>query len=221
MSLFGDLFGSGYQDAAQAQIQGLNTARTDQAPYYKQAIGNTTNYGAAALAPWSTIFGSATNGANAYGDATGANGQAGFDRATANFRADPGYQFALNQAEQSVDRGAAQRGLSTSGNALINETGTAIGMADQDYANYVNRLLPYLSQQNTSATGIAQANQWTGGNLATENLNQGNFVSNIDTGIGNAQAAADTASQNASNSFINGLVQAGGTILGAAAGRKA
>jgi hypothetical protein len=75
LSLFSDFFGGGYQDAAQAQIAGLQQG-------YKQASDNYTQ----------DRLKSSTAGANAYGDATGANVRP-VDRATANFRADPGYQF--------------------------------------------------------------------------------------------------------------------------------
>jgi hypothetical protein len=212
MSLFGDLFGSGYQDAAQAQIQGLNNAQAAEKPLYNQAQTNTQNYGTASIQPFSSAFNSNTAGANQYAAALGIGG----DPASVMnlWQNTPGYQFTLNQGLQAIDRGAASRGMLTSGNTLAAEQAYGSGLANQYYQNYVNSLQPYLGAQNTSATGLAQANQWTGGNLASENLNQGNYLSNIQTGIGNAQAAADTATQNAENSFINGAMTLGGQILG-------
>src|SRR5665811_2346504 len=106
MGFFQDVFGNaGAQDAANAKISGLNAGYGQASDLYGQGRGAiNTNY-AAALQPFNALSGSATQGANAYGDATGANGPAGNARATSNFQANPGYQFQLGQGLQAIDRG--------------------------------------------------------------------------------------------------------------------
>lgn len=219
MSFFSDLFGSGYQNAAQAQIQGLQSAQKDETPYYNQATQNTTNYGSAALAPYTGLVSTGNQGTTALGNALGLNGASGNASALSTLQNTPGYQFALQQGLQAVDRGSAAKGLGTSGNALNAEDQYAQGLASQTYNNYVSQLQPYLGVAENAAQGVANTNLTTGSNLASENLGQGNYVSNIQTGIGNANAAADTAAQNAENSFINGAVNAVGNIGGALLGK--
>src|ERR1035437_796257 len=155
MSFFTDLFGGGYQDAANAQKAGLTAGygqATDQYGLGRNAIN--TSYGAA-LSPFTALSGSATQGANAYGDATGANGPAGNARETSNFQANPGYQFQMGQGLQAIDRGAASRGMLTSGNTLNAEQQYGTGLANQSYQQYVSNLTPYLNQQAQGAAGIA------------------------------------------------------------------
>jgi hypothetical protein len=216
MSFFTNLFGGGYQDAATAQIQGLQSGQKAETPYYNQATGTTAQYGAAALAPYTNLFGTGTTGLGAYGNAVGLGGPG----ATVDWlQNQPGYQFALGQGLQAIDRGAASRGMLTSGNTLDAEQKYGTGLANQYYQNYVSNLAPYFDLATTGAGGIANTNLATGGNLAGLQANQGTLIYNTNAGIGNAQAAADIASQNAQNSFINNLIQTGGKIAGAFAAR--
>jgi hypothetical protein len=230
MALFGDLFGSGYQDAAQAQIAGLQQGYKQASDLYGQGRTTLGQYGAAAIAPYTTIFGTSQPGVSAYGQAVGLGAPgttAGTLPGTAGnpatqpggvldwLSSQPGYQFALGQGLNAIDRGAASRGLLTSGNTIEGEQRYGTGQAQQYYQNYVNNLLPYLSMQNVGAQGLAQGNQWLGGGLASSLGNQGNLAFNTQAGIGQAQGAADIAAQNASNSFINQLVNTAGTVGGA------
>lgn len=216
MSFFSDLFGGGssYQDAANAKIAGLNTAYNTAAPLYEQGRNTVQQYYGNALTPYSDLLTSANKGATAYGDATGANGQEGYDRAVNNFHAGPGFNFALDTGLQAIDRGAASRGMVNSGNLLTAEQQYGTGLANQNYQQYVQNLQPYLGQQTTAASGVAGVNMGEGNTLNTSFGNQGNLAYNTQAGIGNAQAAADMASANASNSFLNGALNLGSKLLG-------
>jgi hypothetical protein len=214
MALFSDLFGSGYQDAANAQKAGLTAGYGQASDQYGQGRSAINTSYSAALSPFTDVFGSATSGANAYGDATGANGAAGNARGLANFQASPGYQWQLGQGLQAIDRGAASRGMLTSGNTLTAEQQYGQGLANQNYQQYVQNLQPYLNQQTQGAAGIAGVNMGQGNALNTSYGNQGNLAYNTQAGIGNAQAAADTAGQNASNSFLGGVLNLGTKLLG-------
>lgn len=185
------------------------------APFYGQGRQALTHNYAAGLAPYTDIYTAGTRGAGAYGDATGANGPEGYARATTNFRTDPGYQFELGQGLQAIDRGAASRGLLSSGNTAMAEQQYGTGLADQSYSNYVNRLLPYLQQQDVAASGINANRTGLGGAINSSYGNQGNLAFNTQAGIGQARSAADVAQANADNSFLQGIANLGGKLLGA------
>lgn len=72
-----------------------------------------------------------------------------------NFQTDPGYQFALDQGSQALQRSAAARGILNSGATAKALTDYGQGMAAQQYGNYFNRLqsLAGIGQSATNATG--------------------------------------------------------------------
>ena len=124
----------------------------------------------------------------------------------------PGYQFALQQGEQGVDRAAAAGGMGASGNHLAAADQFATGLAQQTYQQDVGNLQPYLGQQSTTAAGMAN-NLTNLGGLAT---GQGTQLANIDLGtnlgIGtaNAQLAHNQyAAQQGANSNQWGAIMAG------------
>jgi hypothetical protein len=215
MGFFQDIFGNqAAKDAAAAKTAGLTAGYNQATGLYDQGRNAlTTNY-ANAVAPFTDVFNSSTAGANAYGDATGANGTAGQARAKSNFQTDPGYQFQLDQGLQAIDRGAAARGMNTSGNLLTAEQQYGTGLANQSYGQYVSRLQPYLGQQTSAAGGIAAVDTGLGNTLNTSYGNQGNLAYNTQTGIGNAQAAEDTARGAQNNSLFSGAINLGTKLLG-------
>lgn len=207
MGLFDIFSNKDAQDAANARINGLQQGFDALSGNYGQARNAiTTNYDAAA-APLQTVFDSSTGGANAYGDATGANGSAGYDRARSNFQTNPGYQFQFDQGLQAIDRGAASKGMVTSGNTLNAEQQYGTGLANQSYGGYVAGLQPYLGQQSGAASGIAGVRTGEGNALGTNFMQQGNAANATATGQGNAQAAADLNNYNISQNMWKGLGQ--------------
>jgi hypothetical protein len=116
MSIF-DLFGTSAQrNAAQAQIQGINTGQA-------QATGNInagtqalqTNY-TDALQPYLQNYAGAQRGVNQLGNVLGLNGARGGETAQQALQATPGYQFQLNAADAGVNAAAAKSGMLNSGN---------------------------------------------------------------------------------------------------------
>ena len=216
MALFGDLFSGGYKDAANAASSGYTAGYNQATPLYgagREAIGQ--NY-TAALGALRPVTAGANAGAKAYAGALGIGGDpAAIQR---QLEATPGYQFTLGQGLQAIDRGAASRGLTTSGNTIAAEQKYGAGLADQTYQNYVQNLQPYLGQQ--TQAGALNAGVYTGlGNALNSSYgNQGNLAFNTQAGIGNAQAAGDIAGQNAENSFIGGVMNLGGKLLGSKMG---
>lgn len=94
---------------------------------------------------WKPLATTANAGYGAYADASGAAGQEGNDRATANFRAGPGYKFAVDESTDQAARAAAAAGMAASGNTMQAVSDRAGHMADQEYQQYVQNLAPYLN----------------------------------------------------------------------------
>jgi hypothetical protein len=138
-----------------------------------------------------------------YADATGVNGQAGYDNATTNFRASPGYQYAVDQSTDQVARKASALGIMGSGNTMQAISDRAGHMADQDYSDYLSRL------KGESDTGL----QATGSMAA---LTKG--IGDLDVGEGTAKAKVGmtAGSQIASLDSNSGAQRAG--IFGNATG---
>lgn len=84
-----------------------------------------------------------------YSDASGVNGQEGHDRAVANFRAGPGYEWQVDEATDAVARKASALGALGSGNTMAAITDRASHLADQEYDDYLSRL------DNIGKTGFA------------------------------------------------------------------
>ena len=184
MSLFSDLFTSGYDKAAGAASAGLSTGYNMAVPQY-----------GAALQSLQPATAGANAGANAYAGALGIGGDPA--QIQKQLEATPGYQFTLGQGLQAIDRGAASRGLTTSGKHAC--SGAEVLEQDSPIRHIrtmCRNLQPYLQQQ--TQTGALNAGVY--GSL-------GNLGYNTQAAKGNAQAAADIAGQNAQNSFISGIVE--------------
>jgi hypothetical protein len=216
MSLFSDMLTGGYKDAAGATSTGLQTGYNQAGSLYDTGrTAATTNY-AAALDPFNQILKSTAPGVNAYGTALGLGGNPA--DVQKQLEATPGYQFNLTQGLQAIDRGAASRGLTTSGNTIAAEQKYGAGLASQTYNDYVANLARFLPQQLGAATGAANVNMGLGSTINSSYGNQGNLAFNTQAGIGNAQAGSDIAGQNAQNSFLKGVMDLGGKLLGAKGG---
>lgn len=90
-----------------------------------------------------------------YADASGVNGQEGYDRSVGSFRASPGYQWQVDQATDAVARKQSALGALGSGNTMTAITDRASNLADQEYDDYLGRLKG-ISDVGYTATG-AQA----------------------------------------------------------------
>jgi hypothetical protein len=87
-----------------------------------------------------------------YADATGVNGQEGYDRSEGNFRASPGYEWQVDQATDAVARKASATGSLASGNTMTEIQDRASHLADQEWDDYLDRL-EGVSQVGYDATG--------------------------------------------------------------------
>jgi hypothetical protein len=223
LSFFSDLFG-GADNAAQAQIAGINkgvTQATGDINAGNQAL--TTNYNAA-LQPFQQNFGSARQGVGALGNVLGLNGPAGTQSALTALQTTPGYQFQLGSGDAAVRAAAQAGGTGDSGNEALALQKYGQNLADTTYNNYVSQLQPYLGAAGQAAAGIGNVYEGLGSGLNANQNTLANLNFGAQTGIGNANASADLANQSLGLGLLGGGLSAlsgglggglGGGLLGA------
>jgi hypothetical protein len=174
--------------AAQDQENAAKSAQALQQQEFQQTQQN--------LSPWMTTGSSALQQiASLYGLGPGGNGQPNTAGMMSALQSYPGYQFALQQGDQSLDRVAASRGLSLSGAQLKDSQQFGQGLATQTFGNYMSGLQG-LSQQGLGAAGSL-------GNFAS---NYANASGQMGLAAGQAQAAGVVGSTNAITSGLQGAL---------------
>lgn len=184
------------QKAAKAQKRAADAALGLQKEQYQQARTDLSPYreaGSTALGQLGNLYG--LNGAAAQ--------QSGFDQ----FRADPGYQYAVDQGTQQVQGSAAARGMLQSGGTLKAIQSRAMNLADQGYNTYLGRL------QGLAAGGQNAAVQT--GQFGQNYANQGGQYY---TDRGNANANSIMAPALGWRQFTQDVAKAGGAFAGGAFG---
>lgn len=182
-------------NATDAQLQMYNQTREDQAPY--RAVGNSAlsqlAYGVGS--PLSTDTASTNYGGIGQGD---------FNKkfTLADYQADPGYQFRLDQGTQALERSAAARGGLLSGGTLKDLTDYQQGAASQEYGNAYNRFNNDQSSRFNRLASLAGIGQTSNNSLANVGANTANNIGNNIIGAGNATAAGYVGSANALNGAI-------------------
>lgn len=212
--MFDAFTGQAADSAAASQAAGLN-AGYDQASGLIGQGNNalTTNY-AAALSPYTTNFAGANAGQTQLANLLGLNGAKGNRSALNTLNNMPGYQFALQQGAQNVDRNAAATGGLQSGGLDTALQAQGQGLAQQNYTNYVNQLMPYLGAANSAAGGIAGVNTGLGQGLNQNYNNQAGLAYGTQTGIGNANANATLGTAAGEAGLLNAGLSLGGAALG-------
>lgn len=206
MSLF-DLFSAdtgkqAAQTAHDARTGGLKKGFNTVKDYYGQA----GEHYQTALQPWQTIGERGAAGADLYADAAGVNGPEGYARALSSFQTGPGYQFAMDQGLEAIDRRAAGRGMLNSGNTNMDTMRFAQGLANQEWQNWINSLVPLMQGEQNAAQGQTGIH----GNLANLDTRVGDYGWQKETGIGqsSAQLASDqyAAEQQAGANQLNAIM---------------
>lgn len=187
--------------AAQVQWDMYNQTRSDLAPFTQTGVG--------AAHTLASLFGLNRNGLN---PTTMKRAQL----ALANY---PGYQFALNQGVQALDRSAASRGLLLSGGQMKDLTTFGQGLASQTFGNMFSQLYQLAGLGESAGAQTGAFGQQAGANIGNSYM-----------AAGQAQAAGDIGTANAINSGIqntlfayqsgkfNPLINSGGNIFGSAQG---
>jgi hypothetical protein len=174
--------GSPYQQAGAGSIPGRESGDWSRPPQQTAATGPTTTTGYKIGGKTFATLEEAQAYANA--NKTGATAYGGFQQT-------PGYQFQLEQGQGSVNALAGARGGLNSGATLQALSQFNQGLANQEYGNYLSRLM-----------GMAGSGQNAAGGMASAAQNTASGVSNALSGIGNAQSAGTIG---AANGIANGI----------------
>lgn len=185
--------GYGFLDKGLASSTGaLNTGYDQATAAYQPLAALGQKYGAA------TTLGL---------DAFGVNGAAGNDRALAAFQAGPGYQFALDQGNQAIDRRRAIAGGWNSGNTDIDLMKFGQGLANQEFGNWRTGLTGFVNPELAATSGAA-------GGTAAAATGRG-------TGLASLHSADADARTNVLGSVTSGGMQANNSeAAGKSAGAK-
>jgi len=120
------------------------------------------------------------------------------------YQKDPGYQFRLDEGNNSINAALAQRGLGNSGLALKELTRYGQNYASNDYQNAFNRTNQIANYGNQASMALGN---FAGGHATN--------LSNNAIGYGNASAAADIGQANRNVQMLTGLAGAGAMAYGA------
>lgn len=194
------------------QLSGLYGAGRDE---LKSGYSNASN-------AYQSLMGSNNAGAGAYGDASGANGAGGLQRATDNFKNSGqygAYGFSLDQGLQGLNRTHAAAGNLNSGNADADAMKYASGLAGQQYNNYLQGLQPYLGGQQAATAGYANSQTGLGNALNTNLTGQGTAANANQTNQGASTAAATMNNYNVGANQWNGLMGGLNFLSGGAGGQ--
>lgn len=217
MGLF-DLFSNDKAEEAAAQRNaGLQKGYDALSGLYGQGRDALTqNFGAAGDL-YKNLITSYAPGVQAYGDASGANGAEGLQRATDTFKNSGqygAYGFSLDQGLQALNRAHSAAGNLSSGNADTDAMKFATGLAGQQYSNYLQGLQPYLGQNTAATAGAAAVDTGLGTALNQSYQGQGSAANANYTGQGASDAAATMNNYNVGANQFNALLSAGKLAAG-------
>lgn len=100
------------------------------------------------------------------------------------FNNSPGFQFALTQGDQAINRNASANGSLYTPNTMASLSNYNTGYASQNYNNYISQLLQSAGLGAQGNSGLASGITSTGANISQLQQNQGNA---------NAGGAANTS----------------------------
>jgi len=119
------------------------------------------------------------------------------DFSMADYQADPGYAFRLQQGQQAIERSAAARGGLGGGRMAKDLTNYAQGAASQEYGNAYNRYQTNRANQLNPLQSLAGVGQTATGQMQTAAQNYGTNAGNNAMAAGNANASGYIGQANA------------------------
>lgn len=207
MGIFGDLFSSdNAEEAARLKAAGLQAGRTEAYGQLDKGFTNATGYYDKALVPFADLYARGSKGYDTYLDATGVNGAEGIARAGALYKQLPGYSAGQTTGLDLLERRAAARGDLGGGNTSADTIRFASDYDSQKYKDFLSSLS---GQAGIAQAGAAGQGAILGqeGSLAYDvGSKKANYGWNTETGIGNANADAEMAKQQASANFWGALM---------------
>ena len=127
------------------------------------------------------------------------------DFSMADYEADPGYQFRLQEGLKALDRQAAARGGLLSGAALKGTQRYAQDVASQEYSNAFNRYMANRASKLGALGGLVSTGAGAAQGLAGAAGQFGQYGGQTLADIGNAQAAGTMGQANAYAGALGGI----------------
>jgi hypothetical protein len=193
--------------------------------YQQQAKGDIDKYLQQGLSYTDAYRKAGENALNVYQESMGLKGQQGYSDVMQMFHESPGYQFALEQGQKSINASAAAGGGALSGGVLKELTKYGQGMADQEYGNWQNRLqgmtelgAKMSSQAESDTVGVGTAiggyDVQTGKEVGGSYQNEGAVQANAMLEAAKLKAQGAMADQASARGLIGDLAKVGGFIAG-------
>ena len=186
----------GYADARQDVVDNGNTAESRLNGGFDTARREYA-YARDYLQPYA---GQGTTALAHLGDAFGVNGADGSARASAAFKASPGYAWDVDQQTDAIARKSAALGVAGSGNTLAAIGERAHNLADKEWSSYTGGLsnlanmgLNASGQQANITKGAGDLNATQGTAGAQLWTNRGTTLGNLDTGLASGLASNNMA----------------------------
>jgi len=204
----------GFKQATKQLNKGFKGLKTD----YAKAMDSIATGADTSLGYYQPYADQAQAGSALYSDALGVNGAGGNARAVDAFQVGPGYDFAMNQGLDALDRRAASRGMLASGNNSIDTINYSQGVANQEYGNWLNRL----AGQQELGVGIAGAQAGITTGAATQNAAIRTGLGDVKMGLGERKADLGYATRlgraGVEADYLAGKDGTGANIIGTALG---
>jgi hypothetical protein len=182
-TLFG---GAAEKEAAEKNRQLYQQYRTDGTAALDTGMAGSKDALATAKAEYDPLNATFLKGSGLYADALGLNGADGTSRASQAFQAGPGYQFALDQGLQALQRQYAAAGMNASGNAGIDAMKFATGLANQEYNNWLGNVGGYDSKAMGTANARAGIDSTLANLYQSDASNRVNLFGNTTSGLASA-----------------------------------
>jgi hypothetical protein len=184
------------EDAAEIQAQSAREAQALQERMYNQQRQD--------YQPWRDA------GSNAIGKMQDADFQRDFTMA--DYQADPGYAFRMQEGQKALERSAAARGGLQSGGTLKALTRYSQGAASEEYQNAYNRFNADRDRRFGRLSQISGQGLQAAGGTAGAAQNYANQGGEHIVGAGNAMAAGELGAAKSWSGALSGIANVGAGI---------
>lgn len=227
MGLFDGLFDSpNLRPAMQTQRKAIDLSKSGTKlgeEYIREGVDDAKPYLKDVVDLWSDYGGQQQAGYDMYQNALGLNGQEGYDAALGAYHQSPGFQFALDQANQNVLRNQAATGGVLSGQTGIDLSERARQLQNLDFGGWLDRLKGFdpkvaLTGQSAGLTNLGNLFSREGELLANQRMRGTQLTSDNMNNLAGTQGQQAVYDHNASMQPWNmalGLLGGLGGFMGA------
>jgi len=194
------------EEAARQKQAGLRAGETKAYGALDTGYNTASGLYDQARVPFADLYAKGSKGYDTFLDATGVNGAEGIGRAGDLYRTLPGYSAGRDMGINDLERRAAARGNLGGGNTSADTIKFASDYDSTKYKDFLSSLSGNAGVATSAAAGQGQLyGQQAGlaGNIGSEKAKYGYGA---ETGIGNADAEATMAQEQASSNFWGALM---------------